>query len=144
MRRRRFLQSATALTAGAMLMGGGTVLGQSALNSGWQATVTTDGLNVRGGPGADQPTVSTLDSGVVVDLLAPSAGGTWWRVAGGDIVGYVSADFLVASGSQSSNPVFDVDLPVAYTRQLSPIWCDPADLEMWMTYHSGGPSNLSP
>jgi hypothetical protein len=74
---------------------------------------------------------------MVVDLLAPSADATWFRVASDVAVGYVSIDFLQATGRPSSSTVFDLDLPIPYARQLSPIWCDPADLEMWMTYHQG-------
>jgi len=33
--------------------------------------------------------------------------------------------------------VFDLDLPIPYARQLSAIWCDPADLEMWLSYRQG-------
>jgi hypothetical protein len=33
--------------------------------------------------------------------------------------------------------VFDVDLPIPYARQLTDIWCDPADIEMWLSYRQG-------
>jgi hypothetical protein len=46
----------------------------------------------------------------------------------------VSADLLQATGRAASSTVFDLDLPIPYARQLSPIWCDPADLEMWLGY----------
>jgi hypothetical protein len=101
-----------------------------------QALVTTDGLNVRGGPGAGQPVVGTLDSGTNVDVL--DATSTWCRIASESLVGFVSADYLEATDKPTASPVFDLDLPIPYARQLSPVWCDPADLEMWLTYRQGG------
>jgi hypothetical protein len=111
-----------------------TVHAQAGLAAGMQATVTTDSVNVRGGPGPNQPIVAHLASGSTLDLLAPSASGAWWRVAGKGGVGYVSADFLELTGQASSGEVFDLDLPIPYARQLSPVWCDPADVEMWLSY----------
>src|SRR5262249_22738746 len=72
------------------------------------------------------------------DLVAPSADGTWWRAATDQGIGYLSADYLAPSEHASTTAgVFDVDLPIPYAQQLSPIWCDPADLEMWLSYRQG-------
>jgi uncharacterized protein YraI len=142
MDRRRFLQ-ATAAAGLALGAQGRRVQAESTLVGGTQATTTTDGVNVRGGPGVDQPVVGTLALGTSVDLVAPSADASWWRVAGGGLVGYVSGDFLQGTGQPTAATVFDVDLILPYSRQLSAIWCDPADLEMWLHYRqgvSGGPS----
>jgi hypothetical protein len=103
-----------------------------------QASVTTDALNVRGGPGADQPIVGSLAAGSSVDLLGVSVDQTWWRIASDAAVGYVNGSFLAATGSPSAGEVVDVDLPIPYARQLNAIWCDPADLEMWLSYREGG------
>jgi hypothetical protein len=82
--------------------------------------------------------VASLAGGSLVDLVAASPSGTWWRAATDQGVGYLSADFLEPTGQPSSTAnVFDTDLAVPYARQLSAIWCDPADLEMWMSYRQG-------
>jgi hypothetical protein len=111
---------------------------QSALAAGMQASVTTDGVHLRGGAGTDQPIVASLGVGSLVDLVASSASGAWWRAATDSGVGYLSADFLEPTGLASSTAnVFDLDLPIPYAQQLNGIWCDPADLEMWMSYRQG-------
>jgi hypothetical protein len=119
----------------------GPVHAQTVLAVGTQATVTTDALNVRGGPGANQPVVGQLSLDATVDLLGASSGGTWWRVAGDQAVGYVSASYLEPTGQQSATNVVDVDLRIPYAAQLSPIWCDPADIEMWLGYRQGQSSS---
>jgi hypothetical protein len=137
MKRRRFVQATAAL--GTALLTPPTLLrAQAGLSAGQQASVTTDGLNLRGGPASDQPVLGNLAIGSIVDLLAPSADGTWWRAVTESGIGYLSADYLepTARPSTSAN-VFDVDLAIPYAQQLSPIWCDPADLEMWLGYRQG-------
>src|SRR5881275_2794533 len=60
-------------------------------------------------------------------LLAPgtqatvSADGGWWRVVSDAAVGYVSADYLTATGQASASGIFDIDLDMPYSAQLSPI-----------------------
>lgn len=115
----------------------GRVGAQSTLARGMQAAVTSDAVNVRGGPGASQPVVGSLELGSSVDLLGSSSDGAWWRVASDSGVGYVSADFLQPTGQPTSSGVFDLDLPVSYVAQQNEIWCDPADLQMWMNYRQG-------
>ena len=132
MRRREFLGAA----AGALLAPS-VVRAQATLAAGTQASVTTDGINLRGGAGSDQPVVGQLSSGDSVDLLGASADGAWWRVAADSGVGYVSSSFLEATGQPMSSGIFDLDLPIPYARQLTDIWCDPADLEMWLSYRQG-------
>lgn len=111
---------------------------QSGLTAGLQASVTTDGVNLRGGPGTDQPVVGSLAAGSFVDLVAASQSGTWWRTVTDSGIGYLNADFLEPTGEASTTAgVFDVDLPIPYARQLTDIWCDPADIEMWMSYRQG-------
>jgi Bacterial SH3 domain len=143
-RRRRFLGSIAAACAAAAAAGGrGRAWADLALASGSQATVTTDGVNMRGGPGSGQPIVGNLPLGATVDLLAPAADGLWWRVAGDVAVGYVSAQFLQATGAPSAAGVVDVDLAVPYAAQQTAVWCDPADIQMWLGYRQGsggGPS----
>jgi hypothetical protein len=133
-RRRQFVRSSAAVAFSAFAVQAPGVWAQTALAAGMQAGVTSDGVNLRGGPGTDQPVVATLASGTTVDLLAASASGAWWRAATDVGVGYVSADLLQPTGQPVTSGVFDVDLPIPYARQLTDIWCDPADLEMWLSY----------
>jgi len=135
MRRRRFLQIASAVGAAASMPAGRTASAQAALGAGTQAVVAVDNVNVRGGPGPTEPVVAYLMAGASVDLLAPSSDAVWWRMASEADIGYVRADLLEPTGLASGNQTFDLDLPIPYARQLSPIWCDPADVEMWLSYH---------
>ena len=130
-----------ALGAGAALSLATRAEAQSALSVGTQAMVNSDGVNLRGGPGADQPIVGVLDAGTQVDVLGASSDGAWWRVAGDDGVGHVNGAFLEGTGTPITSGVLDFDLPIPYARQLTSIWCDPADLEMWMSYRLGIPTN---
>ena len=133
--RRRFLQTTGTLAAAVVAARATRTFADPLLAPGTQATVSTDGLHVRGGPGTDQPALAVLDTGTLVDLLGVSADGGWWRVASDAAVGYVSADYLTATGQASASGIFDIDLDMPYSAQLSPIWCDPADIEMWLGYH---------
>jgi SH3 domain-containing protein len=137
MRRRQFL----AVGAGAALSLAARAEAQSALSVGAQALVTADGVNLRGGPGADQPVVGVVDAGMQVDVLGASSDSTWWRVASDGGVGHVNGAFLEATGAPNTSGVLDVDLAIPYARQLTSIWCDPADLEMWMSYRQGASTN---
>jgi hypothetical protein len=137
MRRRQFVRAAATVGV-AMMAAPGLVRAQSGLSAGLQASVTTDGLNLRGGPGGDQPVVGNLAVGSMVDLLAPSSDGTWWRAVTDAGIGYLSADYLAPSDRASTSAnVFDLNLAIPYAQQLSAIWCDPADLEMWLSYRQG-------
>ena len=139
MHRRDFLQTAVALGAG--LAWPRVALATSDLQAGSQASVLTDGLHLRGGPGPTQPIVASLDAGSTVDLLGPSLDGLWWRLASDAGVGYASAEFLQPTGQPTTSAVVDIDLPIPYARQLGPIWCDPADIQMWLGYRQALGSN---
>ncbi len=136
MRRRQFLGTSAAI--GLAALGAPFVArAQSALAAGTQAIVNTDGVNLRGGPGADQPVVATLSADMQVDVLGASPSGDWWRVATDNGIGHVSGAFLEATGQPITSGVVDIDLNIPYARQLTDIWCDPADLEMWLSYRQG-------
>jgi hypothetical protein len=137
MRRRQFVQASAAATLSSLVLPTLGVRAQTALSAGMQASVTSDGVNLRGGPGTDQPVVGTLPVGSTVDLLGSSASGAWWRSASDAGVGYVNADWLEPTGQPTASGTFDLDLPIPYARQLNDIWCDPADLEMWLSYRQG-------
>jgi SH3 domain-containing protein len=136
--RRRFLQATGTLAAALVAARPTLSLADPALAPGMQASVSTDGLHVRGGPGTDEPPVAVLDAGTVVDLLGVSPDGAWWRIASDSAVGHVSADYITPTGQASTSAIFDLDLDVPYSQQLSPVWCDPADIEMWLNYHRTG------
>jgi hypothetical protein len=137
MRRRAFL----GMAAATMLASATRVHADSGLVAGTQAVVNTDGVNLRGGPSADQPIVGTLSEGMQVDLLGASSDAAWWRVATDAGIGHVSGAFLSGTGVAVSSAAVDIDLDIPYARQLTSIWCDPADLEMWRGYRQGTATN---
>ncbi len=115
----------------------------SNLSVGGGATVTADWLNLRGGPGLDNPILDELAYGTNLHLLGGPIDGVWWRVSDGSRVGYVSGDWLAPAAAPSDQAAFDLDLSLPYHRQLTSIWCDPADLQTWVEYTLGkslGPS----
>jgi uncharacterized protein YraI/predicted small lipoprotein YifL len=76
------------------------------------ALVATEGvvLNVRGGPGTDNPVLGGLDPGTELALLARSADGAWFQIAypaGSDERGWVAGEFLEIQGSPDGLPVGD-------------------------------------
>ena len=76
------------------------------------AQVATEGvvLNVRGGPGTDNPVLGGLDPGTELTLLARSADGAWFQIAypaGSDERGWVIGEFLEIQGSPDGLPVGD-------------------------------------
>jgi hypothetical protein len=107
------------------------------------ATVTADWLNLRGGPGIENPILDELPYGTSLRLLGGPVNDVWWRVSDGSRIGYVSGDWLVPASVSVDSSTFDLDLALPYHRQLTPIWCDPADLQSWVEYDTGqslGPS----
>ena len=79
MHRREFLRLAGTSLAAMALRPTLAAARPSGLAGGQQAVVTTDTLNMRGGPNTNQPLIGRLIQGTPVDLLA--ANGAWWRVA---------------------------------------------------------------
>lgn len=113
-----------------------------ALAVGSGAVVTADLLNLRGGPGTENPIVDVLPAGTALKILGGPAKDIWWRVTDGTRVGFVDGDFL-ASGPAPDDTAFDLDLNLPYHRQMTAVWCDPADLQTWVEYTTGrslGPS----
>ncbi len=104
------------------------------LSAGGGAVVFADQLNLRGGPGVANPVVDVLPSGTSLRLLAGPVNDSWWRVSDGSRVGYVSGDWLAPSDPPADPAAFDLDLPLPFHRQMTPIWCDPADLQSWVEY----------
>ena len=129
--------SAAIASLGAWLLFVGTATA-AGLTPGSGAMVTADWLNLRGGPGLENPIVNVLANGQSVQVLGGPIDNSWWRVSTGTEVGYVYGDYLApAVGDQTS--VFDLDLSIPYHNQLTSIWCDPADLQSWYEFDTGKP-----
>jgi hypothetical protein len=107
------------------------------LTAGGGASVTADWLNLRGGPGTDNPIVGQFAYGTTLRLIAGPVDGRWWRVTDGQQVGYVSGAWLATADEPGNSTVFDVDLAVPVHRQMTPVWCDPADLQSWVELDTG-------
>lgn len=75
-----------------------------------QGTVNAGPLNVRSGPGTSYKKVGSLKKGAAVTVLETE--GSWYKVSGGGITGYVSADYitLTVTGSTQLPPV-DSNVP---------------------------------
>lgn len=119
------------------------VKAEGSLAVGGGAAVTADWLNLRGGPGLENPVITELPFGTALRLLGGPVEGVWWRVTDGTRVGYVSGDWLTTAAAPADPATFDLDLPVPFHRQMTSIWCDPADLQSWIEYDLGqslGPS----
>lgn len=100
------------------------------------AVVATDALNLRGGPGQGNPVVGVLTGGTTLKVLGGPVNELWWRVSDGARVGYVDGDYL-APGAAPADATYDLDLPLTYHRQMTAVWCDPADLQSWVEFVSG-------
>jgi len=79
------------------------------------ATVLADRLNLRAGPGANEPVQGVLRQGQQVQVLGRSADGAWWQVqtAAGDR-GWAAARYLQAGGQVGATPA--VRPPTAASR----------------------------
>lgn len=74
------------------------------------ATITTQVLNVRGGPGTNYPIIGQVLQGERYPILARNAAGTWWRIDFDGVPGWVYAALVEASGDAASVPIMH-DLP---------------------------------
>lgn len=111
---------------------------------------TSDGLNLRSGPGTGYDIVLRLPSGARLAITGAAVSG-WYPVAYGGAAGWAAGDYLAfADGPAATAPgiggpatrsaaleSFDLDLPLPFHRQLTPIWCDPADIQTWSEYQTG-------
>lgn len=79
-----------------------------------QATIATDALNVRSGPGTDYPIITALTLGTTCPIVGRNAISTWWdiRCANG-VTGWVSGPLVVVTGSTANVPVVNVNPPPA-------------------------------
>lgn len=128
---------ALAVLLSALLMPLGSANAEDSLAVGSGAVVTADALNLRGGPGTENPVVDVLSAGTDLKLLGGPVDDLWWRVTDGTRVGYVDGEYL-APGAAPDDSAFDLDLTLPYHRQMTPVWCDPADLQTWVESVTGG------
>lgn len=73
-------------------------LGGAPGGSGGSATVDTDLLNLRSGPGTGNRVITVMSQGETVDILDGPADG-WYQVRYGSTSGWASADYLSVAGS---------------------------------------------
>lgn len=109
------------------------------LAAGGGAVVVAAELNLRGGPGPENPVVDVLTSGTALRLLAGPANDGWWRVTDGRRAGYVDGAWIEPATAPDDSAAFDLDLELPFHRQETPVWCDPADLQTWIEYDRGQP-----
>ncbi len=107
------------------------------LSEGGGAVVVAGDLNLRGGPGLDNPVVEILPLGTRLRLLAGPVNDVWWRVAGDNLAGYVEGTWLAPAAPPEGPEIFDLDLAIPFHRQLNAVWCDPADLQSWVEFDLG-------
>lgn len=107
------------------------------LAAGEGAVVIADALNLRGGPGVENPVVGVLMSGTALQLLAGPVRGDWWRVTDGSRAGFVQGAWLAPGALPGELAAFDLDLDLPFHRQETAVWCDPADLQSWIEYDLG-------
>ena len=73
-----------------------------------QFRVTTDGLNLRSGPGTNNPVITELHANQVVEKLEQSPDGKWFRVSTvkdeGQVTGWVAARFLASADGNATLP----------------------------------------
>ncbi|MBX6772145.1 MAG: SH3 domain-containing protein [Chloroflexi bacterium] len=141
MRRRELLRGGAGIIAALALSAvrSGSAGASQDLVVGGGAAVTADWLNLRGGPSIENPILDVLAGGTRLRLLGGPVNGVWWRVTDGARVGYVSGDWLAGAVPPEDAAPFDLDLPIPYHRQMTSIWCDPADLQCWIEYVRGQP-----
>lgn len=94
-----------------------------------QAVVSTS-LRLRSGPTFDAAVLSTMPAGTRVDVQEANDGAVWWKVGFSGLSGYAYAEYLSPAEAQ-----FDLDLPIPFRRQMTAVWCDPADIQMWAEYN---------
>jgi len=119
-----------------LLLSSGTVYAAD-LVVGEGAVVTADRLNLRGGPSTGNPIVGSLTQDTAVRLLAGPVNDGWWRVTDGTCAGYVNEAWLIPSAAPDGAGSFDLDLPIPFHRQMTAVWCEPADIQSWTEYARG-------
>jgi len=88
-----------------------TELTQSPSETGltWNGRVLADRLNVRGGPGLDQPVLGKLATGEAVTVVGRSDAGDWLAIAWQNGVAWVATRYVKLSGALANLPALAPD-----------------------------------
>lgn len=78
-----------------------------------EATITADVLNVRSGPSTAYPVIGSARVGQTYKLTGKSEDGKWWQIAFGSKAGWVSGQWVKATGALSELAVVKVAPPPA-------------------------------
>ncbi len=91
------------------------------------AVVNSDLVNVRTGPGTDQPIVATITNGQAIDLIGQNQEGDWWQVCCVDgQTGWVFYAYMTAQGATDALPVVGEAPQPAPTTPPPPTAAPPA------------------
>lgn len=88
----------------------------------WGRVTAPLGLNIRTGPGANFPVIGVARNGDEGEIVGRSADGAWWAAAvpaAPDGIGWLSADFVVATNAENV-PVLEVAPPVVVAPTPAP------------------------
>src|SRR5688500_9693774 len=88
-------------------------------------TITADSLNLRQGPGSDQPGITELDKGTRVQRLDESGG--WFRIqTDNGVVGWISAKYAAPDATAPAEPAASAQpaAPVQPVRETVTITAD--------------------
>ncbi len=83
---------------------------------------STQGLNIRSGPGSNFPVIGFAQDGDEGEIIGRSANNRWWAAAvpsAPDGIGWVSADFVIATNAENV-PVIDAPPPVIIVPTTAP------------------------
>lgn len=115
------------------------------------ATINTEGLNVRNGPGEGYDVIAFLEKGRQVPVLGTSDDGFWLLVEyKNSSRGWIANNFVVLAGPQDNIPNMQPTLLPEFTRLEGIAYmrqqfnnCSPTALTMALTYF-GAPADVSP
>jgi len=95
--------------------------------------VNTDNLSIRTGPAPSFTLVAVVDGGTELIPLGRTADFTWWYVQAGDVVGWATAEFLLARGDLRAVPVVpergQVAPPTFITFSETVLFSGPGDVQ---------------
>jgi uncharacterized protein YraI len=100
-----------------------TVAGVANANGSPSLTVTSEGANVRAGPGTEYPVVGQLPNGATAAVRGKNADATWWQITletAPTGLGWVRADLAEANDAAASVQVVNVAPLPTQTPQPTP------------------------
>ena len=97
--------------------------------------VNTSWLNIRSGDGVAYTVVGRVRGGVELIVLGVNEPRSWWYIQAGEIVGWVTNEFVINRGDLSDAPVVEAE-----GELLPPRFYVYADITLWgLPGESGGP-----